>query len=541
MRLAAPALLAITLAGWLVFPGHTWLQSDTQIYVPILEHLDNPEVLAKDPVAIHPHVSWTLYDETAVLARRWLGLSFEATLQAQQFVTRLGGITGVFLLGTAMGLSIPAALLVSACFALGAVVNGPAVLTFEYEPVPRGFAVQLIFLALGLAAHARWLACGVAAGAALLYHPPTTVPFWFCLALFLLCSAQRKPALPALWGLGGSALLLTAGRVAQHGEREAQPFWGLIDPFLEQVQRHRGMYNWIELWPPEWFWQYPLLLALTMLAWWRLHDRLHGALRWFSLALPVYGLLMVPLQWVLLDQGKWVFIPQFQPARAVLFITAFGVVFGAAAGCLAAARGAVIESAGWFTLVFAIPLNGLVLQLFSRAWFEGSARQRLLAAIGLALAAALLTWASSRVSWSPVIAGVLPWLVLPALVAPSPRLRTPEIQQLSAWAHSATDQGAVFLFADSGRDLAPGIFRAEAKRNLFVDWKSGGQVNLLRSFAVGWKQRWFEQTNECRPPLRTAAYYAGLGIDYLVLRPSTVWSGDPVYENAGYRVFALPR
>ena len=37
--------LAFALLTFFQFPGHTWLQQDTQIYAPILEHLRDPAVL----------------------------------------------------------------------------------------------------------------------------------------------------------------------------------------------------------------------------------------------------------------------------------------------------------------------------------------------------------------------------------------------------------------------------------------------------------------------------------------------------------------
>lgn len=77
--------------------------------------------------------------------------------------------------------------------------------------------------------------------------------------------------------------------------------------------------------------------------------------RFFSLAVAVYGMLMVPLQYLLLDVGKWILMPQFQPARAVLFITAMALLLGVAAGWHAATAGRRLEAFAWFVVVFAIP------------------------------------------------------------------------------------------------------------------------------------------------------------------------------------------
>ena len=74
------ALAALTLIGFFYFPGHTWLQSDSQIYIPIFEHLDDPSLLTKDPVAIRPHVTWTIYDETARAIHALTGFEYRDIL-----------------------------------------------------------------------------------------------------------------------------------------------------------------------------------------------------------------------------------------------------------------------------------------------------------------------------------------------------------------------------------------------------------------------------------------------------------------------------
>src|SRR5580700_1905946 len=148
---AAAGILALTALTWFEFPGHTWLQQDTQIYVPILEHLRDPAVLRQDMLAARPHVSYTLYDETARVLARVTGGGFREVLEGEQLATRALGIWGLYLMATALGLSMPAALLVAGIVSLGATIAGPAVLSFELEPDPRGFAVPLLFLAIGLA------------------------------------------------------------------------------------------------------------------------------------------------------------------------------------------------------------------------------------------------------------------------------------------------------------------------------------------------------------------------------------------------------
>ena len=86
------ALIAIGLFGFFVFPGHTYLHQDSQIYLPMMERLVDSRVLSNDLIATHPHLSFTVYDEIAVGFRKLTGIDFQAILVAQQILTRLLGL-----------------------------------------------------------------------------------------------------------------------------------------------------------------------------------------------------------------------------------------------------------------------------------------------------------------------------------------------------------------------------------------------------------------------------------------------------------------
>ncbi len=537
------ALAALTLTGFFFFPGHTWLQSDTQIYIAIFEHLDDPTVLATDPVAVRPHVSWTIYDEIARGAHALTGIGYREILGSQQIVFRFFGLLGVFLVAHSCGIGSPGALFVAAMFGLGAVVNGPSVLTFEYEPIPRGFALMLLMAAIGFGAKERWNLAEIFAALATLYHAPTTAPFWVCALLWWLVRRDAFERLRLLvWALVAAVTLLIFAMI-QPGLTETQSLFGRIDPQLEHLQRLRGSYNWIEMWPPAWFWQYPLLFGVVLAAWVRLKHTLSPKVKWFSISLPAFGLLMVPLTWLLLDKLKWILMPQYQPARAVLFITAFAVILSAIAGWRAAGEKRWPEAAGWFFIVVAIPLNGLVLELITGFYASPLALKRLGLAGVLAVSMALTAYlAQRRHALAVALAIALPLAAIPTIGGTRnfPDLHAnPELTQLVDWAGSNTRKDAVFLFADGGRDLSAGIFRAEAKRSLYADWKGGGQVNLLRQFAAEWWQRW-SAVNECKPPLRPIEHYRSLGIDYLVVKPSRVPQGaSAAFGNSRYAVIAL--
>ncbi len=150
--------LGVVLFTWLgfeYFPGHTYLQSDTQIYLPILERLDNPGYLSRDLVATNPHVAYTIYDEIALFFHHTAHADFARVLIWQQLLFRAAAMFGVYLIASSAGLGAIPALLVAALFNLGASLLGPAVLLVEYEPIPRGYASGLIFLALGLLAQEK--------------------------------------------------------------------------------------------------------------------------------------------------------------------------------------------------------------------------------------------------------------------------------------------------------------------------------------------------------------------------------------------------
>src|SRR5258705_3087807 len=143
-RLAVCAGIAVlTLLSYFEFPGHTFLGSDTLIYIPMLQHLWDPSSQTQDLIATKPHLSFTLYDEITI-ALRWIAhSSFKAVLTAQQLIFRACEILGVYLLAASFPLSRRMAMLVAALFTFGATIVGPAVLTFEYETVPRGFSMGL--------------------------------------------------------------------------------------------------------------------------------------------------------------------------------------------------------------------------------------------------------------------------------------------------------------------------------------------------------------------------------------------------------------
>jgi hypothetical protein len=533
------AILGITLLNFFQFPGHTWLQSDTQIYAPILEHMWNPAVLQKDLVAQHPHVAFTLYDETALALRRATGLDFRYLLEAEQFVVRALGIWGVYLIATALGLSDLVALIVTAIFSLGATILGPSVLIFEYEPVPRGLAVPLMFLATGLIAHERFLGGGIAASVAFLVHAPTVFPFWVVYLAWALWPSKpytmRRKLIP-LWVLATAGLVLLAASLHETSSAETRPFFTRLDPHQEELQRLRAGYNYISLWWSQRIVHYLILYAATVAAAWRLRRDMPRPLRFFCLGLPLMGLASIPVSYVLLEKVHWALIPEAQPLRALLFVTAFAMLLGAAAAARAVAERHYAEALVWLALAFLPPVNR---EIARPSWNR----------VGVVILLALLTLAAmwviqSGARWSKLAAAVA--IVVPFFVIPTwgrvenyPRLHNPELAQLAAWGRSSTPQDAVFLFPDADQDLEPGVFRAESLRAVYVDWKTGGQVNFFKDLGEEWWRRW--QKTMAQPfDAHDLAPYQGLGIDYIVVGAKNKLAGTPpVFQNALYAVYRL--
>ena len=508
----AAGCLALALVTFFQFPGHTWLQQDTQIYTPILEHEHDSGALRNDPLVQYPHVAYTLYDEAALALRAATGLGFRGVLAVQQVAARALGIWGLWLMAGALGLSTGGAWLVTMIVSLGATIAGPEVLTFEYEPTPRAFALPLVVCAIGLMANRRYTAAGIAAACAFLYHPPTALPFW-ALLLIVAAMTPRQAARAAIPFAAACAILL----IDAYGQ-PGPPLFARLTPLEEQLQHLRTAYVWISTWPRENIWHYPIVFVLLLGAARRI-GRLNPEMRIYVLGLPAMGLACMPLSWLLLEHAKLALLPQIQPLRNVLFIVLMAQFVTAAAGVLAAEKRRYWESATWFAVAYLLVVPG--------AW------RPIAVAIGLG---ALAVPAARR---APVL-GLAAFFAIPVIggVVHYPKLLTPEVEQLSAWARASTPRDAVFLFPDAGHSLAPGIFRAEAIRAVYVDWKGGGQINFFQNFAAEWWFRWQQTVGRGFTPQDLPRYEA-LGIQYVVLQPKDRLPLAADFENSAYVAYRV--
>jgi hypothetical protein len=270
-----------------------------------------------------------------------------------------------------------------------------------------------------------------------------------------------------------------------------------------------------------------------------------AGLRFFAIGLPVVGMLSLPLTWLLLDQWKWILMPRFQPARAVLFVTVMAVILAMSAAMRAARSGRIPEALLWGLFSYAVPIRDRVSAVLLPDLGDPLARRRAVLAVLLAALAIAAAWLEgrrprlSRLVWIPALCA--PFFLIPYYgdVVNYPSLNETDIRALADWARADTGKDAVFLFPDAGKGLEPGIFRARALRALYVDWKGGGQVNMVKAFGQEWWRRWRDTVDRPFEP-DGVDRFASLGIDYIVVNPKNRLPGRAaVFENTSYIAYRL--
>ncbi|MGC2661549.1 MAG: hypothetical protein WA324_26645 [Bryobacteraceae bacterium] len=533
-------IAAVTWLEFQFFPGHTYLESETQIYLPILEHLDTPNFLSRDPIATHPHVSYTIYDEVSVFLHQAARANFETVLTAQQLLFRAAQILGVFLIVEGAGFSALLSFVLAALINLGAALLGPAVMLVEYEAIPRGFAFGLTVLAIGLFVRDKPLLAGLTAGLGFLYQAPATAPFWALVVLMAIFERRVRPRVKTVLIVLLVAILLLANAAQlQPGIVESQNLFGRISPVLAGIQLFRARYAWVSTWAGSDVWQYLFIWVCGVWATARIWPRLNAPLRWFFVGLPIIGLAGVPASYILVERMHLMFGAEEQPARTLLMTVLFSAIACGMAGVGAAIRREVVEAWLWFLPVMALPMKVRVLDL---AQIDEPDNLRILlvaASLSGVLALLIKTCNPSRWRWAIVLVPTCAVFSMPFLggVKNYPKVDKGPILQVADWAKLNTWGSSMFLFPDAGRALYPGIFRAESKRALWVDWKSGTQANYFESVGVEWLERWDQSMkgNFSVPRLRSLL---PLPIDYYVLNSKhRLAKVPPVFENAEFEVY----
>ena len=538
--LLCAGIVAVTWLGFEVFPGHTYLQSDTQIYVPMLEQLDAPGYLSRDLVATHPHLTYTIYDEVTLFTHAVTGLNLKIVLVGQQLLYRAAGVLGAFLLAQAIGLDNLLAFLVAALVNLGAALTGPGVCLVEYEPVPRAFATGLVLLGMGLLVREKPLLASLAGGLAVLYDPVTAAPFWVVVLVALIFDARLRPLLrPAATVLLIFVLLLANLAQLQPGVLEPQVFFGKLSASVAALQHYRASPAWVSLWAGRDIWQYLAIWLCGVWATARIWPALNRQARWFIVLLPLLGIVSLPASYLLLEQLRWPVIAQVQPARELLFTVAIASLACSLAGVGAALQRKTWEAALWFAGVFALPFKVRLLDLL-RVNNPANLFQLALCVILASLLAACLRQFGSK-TLRPIALAVP---VLAIVAGPTigganhyPKIDNQPIAQVADWAEKSTWGSSMFLFPDAGRDLYPGIFRAESRRAVWVDWKSGSLGNYFESFATDWWERWQQTMEGSFSPQRLEGMLL-LPVDYYVLKRKNQLAGvKPVFGNGEFVVY----
>jgi hypothetical protein len=232
-------------------------------------------------------------------------------------------------------------------------------------------------------------------------------------------------------------------------------------------------------------------------------------------------------------------VPQFQPARALLYTVAFAsMVCGMAAAKAAMARRPLV-SAAWLLVVIAMPIDTRwfdLLQVRDALSFEKFGTWIALALLGgITMSYVNRNWLRSIALGVPALAALA--IPLGAHVWNHPTIDKQPVTEVADWAKQNTWGSSMFLFPDAGHEPYPGIFRAVSERASYVDWKSGEQVNYFETFAQEWHSR-FEQTMQGKFTAARLEDMLSLPIDYYVLkRGNAVVGVAPVYQNGKYVVY----
>lgn len=547
--LAVILLGMIAATGLLYFPGTQYLTSDTQIYTAMLEHARDPGVLARDPLVHYPHLGLSLYDELVNGARDLTGLPVYPVLYTYQVIFRLVLVVAGYLLALGICGGRLESLWIAAVLQATGFVPGPAVMVAEYDPVPRGYTLALSLLATACILHNRlWLAACLAA-AGLLFQAGVAYPFLVCFALYLVFGRPEEPFLSRLRFLLPSmaALGLVFVSAGLHGGGSAS--FSLVPDWLRELHHLRASYNYPSLWHPAVLWV-PVGLGIAALAaGWSLRRHLPTQMPWFLLGAPIVGILSIPFAWLTMEQFRLFLMAQLQPARAIAFMYGLAIPVLLGAGVLVARKERWLAS--WFCFAggLSIPFcNQLVFFAGANGW--PAARYRYLWAPALALLALLVFWLWKRLRPMAVllllVLSMAPFGILREVLgtnAFATDARTPQVAELAAWARANTPTDAVFAFPGFGRGNQPGVFRSQALRAVYTDWKSGGQVNFSADFARLWWQRWNEVMAAKEFSVGHAPRLAELGIDYVVIPPAQAPAApSALFRNenfAAYRTLDL--
>jgi hypothetical protein len=410
----------------------------------------------------------------------------------------------------------------------------------EYEPVPGAFATGLMLLGMGLLAREKPLLAGLAAGVALLYDARVAAPFWIVVLVALIFDGHLRSLFrPAVTVLVVFVLLLANLVQLQPGIIEPQIFFGQVSARMSNILRYRASNGWVSLWAQREIWQYLVIWVCGVWATARIWPTLNRQLRWFFVALPFLGIVSVPISYLLLEQLRWSLILQVRPAGELLFTVATASLACSIAGIRAALKRKGWEASLWFLLVFVLPVNARVLDLLRVSNLRNAIQLAFCVAAAGLLALLLTQFGSTKMRRLVLLIPVLAIFAPPSIgrVENDSKIDRKPIAEVAEWAENNTWGSSVFLFPDAGRDLYPGIFRAESRRAVWVDWNSGSLSDYFESFANEWWERW-QQTMEGSFSAARLQGMLSLPVDYYVLkRANHLADVRPVFRNREFVVY----
>ena len=458
-------ICAITYLEFSFYPGHTFLEGETQPLVAMMERLQSPGFLSRDLAAINPNLTYTIYDEVTLFLCRVTTHNFQWALAAQQIAFRFAGVLGVLLLCLAADIRRLAAVAVTALASAGIVLPGIHLSLTDPEPVPFAFALALSVAAFGLLANHKPLLAGLLGGVALAYQPSIASIFWlFVVGTFVFRREFRpvlRPTFPSLIVFG---LLLANAAQLQSGRGESQPLFQAIPDAWMRLQLYRTPELWVSTWNPWLFLFYSFVVVASGFALRQLWPALGPLPRHLFTFLLGLGLLAVPGAFVGVQVFRSAILSEAQLPRVLAFLFLTALILCASVGLKHWNRNQKLKASLWLIPVFMTPF--------------------------------LL-----RVPWP----------------SNKQRAESQSIRSIADWAASNTWGGSMFLFPDLGKSAIPGKFRGISMRALYSDWESGRLVGVFPQLGAEWYQRWIE-TGAPTYSVMNLQKLLNLPVEYVVLQ-----------------------